>query len=128
MPANRVISSFIIPLKQRFRRLVGKARRRCQSLAQPTGREDNPLSFWPIRSNITASLPSPSVNQGSSIMSWSSVVCGLALPAVAVAALLAADAEPASKERKLEKVRVYVGTYTGKSSKGIYRLDLDLTT
>jgi 6-phosphogluconolactonase len=61
-------------------------------------------------------------------MSWSSVVCGLAIPAVVVAALSATDAEPASKGRKFEKVRVYVGTYTGKASKGIYRLDLDLTT
>src|SRR5262249_22281286 len=34
---------------------------------------------------------------------------------------------PGGKEVK-GTVRVYVGTYTGKKSKGIYRLDLDLAT
>jgi 6-phosphogluconolactonase len=66
-------------------------------------------------------------------MSWSSVVCVLAIPAVVFVAMLPANAVPASAAPataagKLEKVRVYVGTYTGKGSKGIYRLDLDLAT
>jgi 6-phosphogluconolactonase len=50
---------------------------------------------------------------------------GLAFTAaLLVSALPAAD----SKDAKFDKVRVYVGTYTGKTSKGIYRLDLDLAT
>lgn len=35
---------------------------------------------------------------------------------------------PANPASTLDKVRLYVGTYTGKKSKGIYRVDLDLAT
>lgn len=35
---------------------------------------------------------------------------------------------PARPESKLDQVRLYVGTYTGKLSKGIYRVDLDVAT
>src|SRR5260370_30124207 len=34
----------------------------------------------------------------------------------------------ATKEDKTEKLWVYIGTYTGKESKGIYRCELDLAT
>src|SRR5262249_6552338 len=60
----------------------------------------------------------------------------LGLPATLfVAGLLLSwplDARPADTtsngEPKVEKLWVYVGTYTGGPSKGIYRLDLDLAT
>jgi 6-phosphogluconolactonase len=42
----------------------------------------------------------------------------------------APDVRPAPPrlEAKMDKLWVYVGTYTGKNSKGIYRFELDLTT
>ncbi len=53
-------------------------------------------------------------------------LCGLSVGVAAVvSSLSAADPKPATK---YDKVRVYVGTYTGKNSKGIYRFDLDLAT
>jgi 6-phosphogluconolactonase len=57
------------------------------------------------------------------------IVWSLAVGAAIVASVLsAADTKPGDKDVKFDKVRVYVGTYTGKDSKGIYRFDLDLAT
>src|SRR5437660_1757608 len=64
-------------------------------------------------------------------MRFASVVIVLSLAAGVsglVAALSAADTKRGDKDAKFDKVRVYVGTYTGKDSKGIYRFDLDLAT
>src|SRR5437868_2397168 len=64
-------------------------------------------------------------------MRFASVVIVLSLAAGVsglVAALSAADTKRGDKDAKFDKVRVYVGTYTGKDSKGIYRFDFDLAT
>jgi 6-phosphogluconolactonase len=52
---------------------------------------------------------------------------GAPLLARAVVLLLisTAFAEPAAAEPKMERLRVYVGTYTQRGSKGIYRFDFD---
>src|SRR2546430_652266 len=53
------------------------------------------------------------------------------LPRLATAFVLAAGlAAPAAaqEDAKIDKVRVYIGTYTGKTSKGNYRCDLDPAT
>ncbi len=48
---------------------------------------------------------------------------------VALAPAARRDARLGAQDRQADKtVRVYVGTYTGKKSKGIYRFDLDLAT
>jgi 6-phosphogluconolactonase len=62
-------------------------------------------------------------------LSYMPLGCGLFVVAAGlVGVLFAADSKAADKEPKPEKLRVYVGTYTGKDSKGIYRFDLDLAT
>ncbi|MBI3411654.1 MAG: lactonase family protein [Planctomycetes bacterium] len=53
------------------------------------------------------------------------LACSLAV--FAVASFSAADHADEPRE-KPDKVRVYIGTYTGKDSKGIYRCDLDLAS
>src|SRR5437870_5104769 len=47
---------------------------------------------------------------------------------LAIVLPLAATAwgQPSAAEPKVEKLRVYVGTYTQRESKGIYRFDMDL--
>src|SRR5262245_42870184 len=47
---------------------------------------------------------------------------------VAVAALSPPRPAGAQKEQRPEKLWVYIGTYTGKTSKGIYRFELDPAT
>jgi 6-phosphogluconolactonase len=62
-------------------------------------------------------------------LSYIPLGCGLVVVIAGfVGVLLAADSKAADKEPKPEKLRVYVGTYTGKDSKGIYRFDLDLAS
>src|SRR5262245_13212278 len=45
-----------------------------------------------------------------------------------VSILFGLFAASASSGQEPKKYRVYIGTYTGKNSKGIYRCDLDLAT
>jgi len=61
-----------------------------------------------------------------SASSWFSVFLVLLVPFFA--ARPQAQAEAAKKAVTPEKLWVYVGTYTGKDSKGIYRFDFDLAT
>src|SRR5262245_27228783 len=46
----------------------------------------------------------------------------------ACVALVAALEMTASAAAQPDKLRVYIGTYTGKNSKGVYRADLDVAT
>jgi 6-phosphogluconolactonase len=60
--------------------------------------------------------------------SWFHAGAGLVLGAAVLVSALTADAKPADAPTKIEKVRLYVGTYTDTTSKGIYRFDFDCTT
>jgi 6-phosphogluconolactonase len=58
-------------------------------------------------------------------LSWATRLSALVLLLAAAAPALT---EQPAKEPQIDKLWVYIGTYTGKTSKGIYRCELDLAT